>query len=66
MAFDKAAMDEAGQRAHEELANIRIKATSEQCEGMDLLINWLRAHYRTAGYKRLCRPLVYKKKEEQP
>jgi len=64
MAFDRAAMDEAGQQAHEELARLRREATPEQCEGVDLLIEWLKSWFRTAGYKRLCRPLVYTKQKE--
>jgi len=55
-------MDQAGRQAHEELARLRAKATPEQVQSMDLLIEWLKAWYRAAGYRRLCRPLVYGKK----
>ena len=58
MAFDRAAMDEAGQQAHAELAKIRAGLTPEQETGVRVIIGWLQRNYRTAGYKRLCRPLV--------
>jgi len=61
MAFDRAAMDEAGRKAHEELGRLRANMTAEQVEGAQILIDWLKANYRAAGYKRLCRPLVYTK-----
>jgi len=57
-------MDEAGRVAHEELTNLRAQMTPEQAEGAQTLIDWLKANFRAAGYKRLCRPLVYNKKEQ--
>jgi len=57
-------MDEAGRVAHAELAALRAKMTPEEAEGAQTLIDWLKANFRAAGYKRLCRPLVYNKKEQ--
>jgi len=59
-------MDEAGRVAHAELAALRAKMTPEQDQGAQALIDWLQRHFREAGYKRLCRPLVHKPKQERP
>lgn len=52
-------MDEAGRVAHAELAALRAKMSTEQEQGVQAVIDWLKRHFREAGYKRLCRPLVY-------
>ncbi len=59
-----AAMDEAADRAFEELMGLRRNATEEQNQGMDTLVQWLARWFRTAGYKRLCRPLITSKRGE--
>ena len=63
MAFDPTAMNEAGRVAHAELAALRAKMTPEQEQGVQALIDWFKKHFREAGYKRLCRPLVHKSKQ---
>jgi len=59
MATDRPTMDEAGRNAHAELAQLRAKMTPEQEQGVQAVIDWLKKHFREAGYKRLCQPLVY-------
>lgn len=51
-------MDEAGRVAHAELAALRAKMTPEQEQGVQAVIDWLKSHFREAGYKRRCRPLL--------
>lgn len=58
-----AEMDAAAKLAHEELAEMRADATLECREGLDLMVDWLKRHFRTADYKRLCRPLVHNSKQ---
>ncbi|HUT15459.1 MAG TPA: hypothetical protein VMY98_04360 [Anaerolineae bacterium] len=60
MAFDRATMDEAGRKAHERLNEMLAAMTEEQRTGAESVFSWLTAWYRTAGYQRLCRPLVSK------
>lgn len=56
-----AEMDAAGRVAHEELEQLMAKMTLEQLQGAQAMIDWLKKHFRVAGYKRLCRPLVNSK-----
>ncbi|HUT15489.1 MAG TPA: hypothetical protein VMY98_04515 [Anaerolineae bacterium] len=53
-------MDAAATRAHERLNEGLAAMTEEERKGAEFVFSWLTAWYRTAGYKRLCRPIVNK------
>lgn len=64
MASDRmAAMDEAGRVAHEELVKLQADMTLEARQGAQVMVDWLKKHFRTAGYERLCRPLVHNNRQ---
>ena len=61
MAFDRAAMDAAGAQALADLDKLISDMTPEEVAGAKKLVGWVKTNYKSAGYKRLCRPLVYGK-----
>ncbi len=59
MGYDKEVMDQAASLARRELLQ---RLTSDDgtdiVRGVHVLSVWLKKHYRTAGYRRLCRFLI--------
>ena len=61
MAFNKEVndrMEEAARRAYDSLAADMEKMTPTELKGAERVIEYMRANYMTAGYKKLARKLV--------
>lgn len=59
MAFNPEAMDHAADLAKADLRELLKQLPAEQRKGAAAVFRWLRDHYKTAGYKRLCRFIVF-------
>jgi len=57
--FDTQAMDEARDDAVSEFRRLLANLEPAEREGARLVAEWLAAWYRLAGYKRLCRFLIF-------
>jgi len=57
--FDTQAMDEARDAAVSEFRRLLAELAPVQRDGAQLVVGWLAAWYRQAGYKRLCRFLIF-------
>lgn len=56
--FDPTKMDDAAQKAQEELAGWMDKCNQDQHQGIKFIAEWWNKYFMTAGHKRLGRVLL--------